>query len=141
MKTGKMIVFAIALLVLLFGSECLAYRTAVIGGIRDGAALGLMLESGPYDNAKLRLGFEANTGNTPGILFIGGKWLLTSIYSRYPMSISGGLVGYLGDNNSDAGPYISLIFERHLDVTPLFLEVGIDVVRSGKLQFQMGYYF
>lgn len=125
----------------MLGSECFAFRPAVIGGIRDGAALGLMLESGSNDNARLRLGFEANTGNTPGILFIGGKWLLTSIYSRYPMFFSGGLVGYLGNNNSDAGPYVSLIFERLFDVVPLFLEVGVDVVRSGKLQFQAGYYF
>jgi hypothetical protein len=56
------------------------------------------------------------------------------------MSISGGLVGYLG-NNATAGPYISLIFDRLLDVSPLFLEVGIDVVKSGRLQFQVGYYF
>lgn len=138
----KTTVIAAVLLVLLFGSQCFAsFRPAVIGGIRDGAALGLMLETGPYDNAKLRFGFEANTGSTPGILFIGGKWLLTSIYSRYPMFVSGGLVGYLGNVNSDAGPYISLIFERLFDITPLFLEVGIDVVRSGRLQFQMGYYF
>ena len=134
-------VFAVVLLVLLFGSQCFAsFRPAVIGGIRDGAALGLMLESGPTNNATLRLGFEANTGSTPGILFVGGKWLLSSIYSRYPMFISGGLVGYLGNTNSDAGPYISLIVERIFDVTPLFLEVGIDVVRSGRLQFQVGYY-
>lgn len=134
------IVIVIALSVLLFGSVGFASSTAVIGGIRDGAALGLMLESGYSDSVKLRFGFEASTSNTPGIAFIGGKWFLSEISSRFPMFLSGGLVGYLG-NNSEAGPYISLIFERFLDVAPLFLEVGVDIVKSGKLQLQAGYYF
>ncbi|MCX5748760.1 MAG: hypothetical protein NTZ10_00730 [Candidatus Saganbacteria bacterium] len=136
----KSLVFAAVLFVLLFGSQCLAFRPAVIGGIRDGAALGIMLESGPANNATLRLGAEISTSNNPGIIFIGGKFFLSNINNRYPMFLSGGLVGYLG-NNSDAGPYISLIFERFLDVTPLFLEVGVDAVRSGRLQLQAGYYF
>jgi len=134
------IFIAAALLALLFGSECLAYKPAVIGGVRDGVALGLMLESETSSNATLRLGFEANTSNTPGIVFVGGKWFLTNIRGVSPMFISGGLVGYLG-NESQAGPYISLIFERFIDVAPLFLECGVDVVKSGRLQLQLGYYF
>ncbi len=137
---SRNIFIAVALLVLLLGSESLAYKPAVIGGIRDGMALGIMAENGLTNGATLRYGFEANTSNTPGIIFIGGKWFLSSVSSRFPMYLSGGLVGYLG-NNSTAGPYISLIFERFLDVTPLFLEVGIDVVHSGRLQFQVGYFF
>ncbi|MCX5751778.1 MAG: hypothetical protein NT099_08990 [Candidatus Saganbacteria bacterium] len=136
----KSIVFAVVLLVLLFVTECFAYTPAVIGGVRDGLALGLMLENGPANGVKLRFGLEANTSNTPGIVFIGGKWFLSNINNRYPMFLSGGAVGYLG-NHSEVGPYISLIFERFFDVTPLFLEVGIDVVKSGKLQLQAGYYF
>lgn len=135
----KMVISAIALIMLL-GSSCLAFQPAIIGGIRDGVALGLMLDSGISNSASLRMGFEANTSNTPGIVFVGGKWFLSNISSRFPMSLSGGLVGYLG-NNAQAGPYISVIFEHFLDVTPLFLEFGIDVVKSGRLQFQAGYYF
>lgn len=132
---------SVALLVLFLGSECLASGPAVIGGVRDGLALGLMMESGLSNSAaSLRFGFEANTSNTPGIVFIGGKWFLSNVSNRFPMFISGGLVGYLG-NDSQAGPYISVIFERFLDVSPLFLEVGIDVVKSGRLQLQAGYYF
>jgi hypothetical protein len=124
----------------LLGSECLASKTAVIGGVRDGVALGLMMESGLSNSATLRLGFEANTSNTPGIIFVGGKWFLRDVNNRFPMFLSGGLVGYLG-NDTAAGPYISLIFERVLDVAPLFVEFGIDVVKSGRLQLQAGYYF
>lgn len=139
MKKG--LIFAAALLVLLLGSECLAFRPAVIGGVRDGTALGLMFERASTSKTALRLGIEANTGNTPVIVFVGGKWFLTNLSGSYPMSLSGGLVGYLGNNHSDAGPYISLVFDRLLDFTPLFLEVGIDVVGSGRLQCQIGYYF
>ncbi|MFA4844671.1 MAG: hypothetical protein WC632_06985 [Candidatus Margulisiibacteriota bacterium] len=134
------IISVVAFMVLLLGSSSLAFQPAVIGGIRDGVALGLMAESGLTNGAALRFGFEANTSNTPGILFVGGKWFLTNIRGGSPMFMSGGLVGYLGDQTS-AGPYISLVFERFLEVTPLFLEVGIDVVKSGRLQFQAGYFF
>lgn len=128
------------LMVFLLASSSLAWQPAVIGGIRDGVALGLMMERSLSSSTALRLGFEANTSNTQGILFVGGKWFLNSLSGGFPMFMSGGLVGYLG-NNAQAGPYISLVFERLLDVTPLFLEVGIDVVKSGRLQFQVGYYF
>jgi len=136
----KSFVFAILILTLMFCSKSFAARSAVIGGIRDGLALGLVMESDFSSGAKLRFGFEANTSNTPGIVFVGGKWFLRDMENRFPMFLSGGLVGYLGDH-TEAGPYISIIFERFLDVTPLFFEFGIDVVKSGRLQCQIGYYF
>jgi len=132
--------FLCALIMLLLGSSSFAAQSAIIGGIRDGAALGLMFESGSINAAKLRLGFEANTSNTPVIVLVGGKWYLSDVSNRFPMFLSAGLVGYLG-NSSEAGPYISVMFERLLAATPLFLEIGIDVVKSGKLQLQVGYYF
>ncbi|MFA5105250.1 MAG: hypothetical protein WC527_08785 [Candidatus Margulisiibacteriota bacterium] len=137
----KNLIVAVALLVIFLGSQCLAFRPAVIGGIRDGAALGFIFERTSTSRTSLRLGIEANTGNTPVILFAGGKWFLSNIQGGYPMYLSGGLVGYLGNNRSNAGPYISIVFERLLEITPLFLEVGIDVAGSGKLQLQVGYYF
>jgi|SRR3989339_827829 len=129
----------VVFILLLLGSSCFAFRPSVIGGIRDGVGLGLMFESDISKNTTLRFGFEANTSNSPGIAFIGGKWFLSNV-GRFPMSLSGGLVGYFG-NNSAAGPCISLVFDRFLDVKPLFLEFGIDVVNSGKLLLQVGYYF
>ncbi|MFA6549223.1 MAG: hypothetical protein WCT39_04755 [Candidatus Margulisiibacteriota bacterium] len=136
----KTIILVTVFISLLWGSSCLASQSAVIGGIRDGVALGLMMENGLSNGTALRFGFEANTSNTPGIVFLGGKWFLRDVVGRFPMYLSGGLVGYLG-NNAEAGPYISLIFNRFLDVAPLFLELGVDVVKSGRLQCQVGYYF
>ena len=136
----KKTVSVVAFIVILLVSSCAASQPAVIGGVRDGLALGLMMENGTSNSTTLRLGFEANTSNTPGIVFVGGKWFISNVGGRFPMSLSDGLVGYLG-NDTTAGPYISLIFDRFLEMSPLFLEVGIDVVKSGRLQFQMGYFF
>jgi hypothetical protein len=137
----KTMIFSAAFVVLLFSSSCFAFQPALIGGIRDGLALGLMLESGPADGATLRMGLEADTTNAPGIVFVGGKWPLRNINSRFPVSLGGGLVGYLGNNSSQAGPYVSVIFDRFLDLSPLSLEFGIDIVNYGRLQCQLGYPF
>ena len=136
----KRMLLVIVLFAFLFASECFAFNPAVIGGVRDGTALGIMFESSGAYNHTLRLGFEASTSNSPGLVFVGGKWFLNNIKGGFPMFLSGGIVGYLG-NNSEVGPYISLIFEHFIDVSPMFLEVGIDVVRTGRLQCQIGYYF
>jgi hypothetical protein len=50
----KIILIVVTLLVVLFSSECLAYQPAVIGGIRDGLALGLMAESSLSGSTALR---------------------------------------------------------------------------------------
>jgi len=140
----KSIISMIAFLILLFSvSSCMAFQStkaAVIGGIRDGAAIGLMLETYITDTTKLKFGLEANTSDTPGIIYVGGKWFLTDINNRFPMFFSVGGVGYLG-NNSTIGPYVSLILERLFGVVPLFFELGVDVVKTGRLQFQAGYFF
>ena len=136
-KTKILLVVSI---ILVMGTSCLASQSAIIGGIRNGVALGIMGEKNLSQSVDLRFGFEANTSNNPGLIFVGGKWFLTNISGRFPLFLSGGLVGYLG-NNTEAGPYISLITEKFFDVQPLFLEFGIDIVNSGKLQLQIGYYF
>ena len=135
---NKLVFFG--LLVIMLGSGSMANSPAVIGGVSDGTALGLVLEGNSIRDFNFRVGFEANTSNSPGIVFGGGKWFLSDMNSRYPMFMSAGLVGYLG-STSDVGPYVSLIFNNFFNVSPLFLEFGIDVVRSGRLQLQLGYYF
>ncbi len=130
----------ISLLIMLFGTAALASVPALIGGLRNGSVLGLMFESGPSNYAKLRMGAEINSSDTPVIVVFGGKWFLNNINNRYPMFMSGGVVSYMG-SNSEAGPYLSLIFEQFIDVTPMFLEIGIDAVRTGRLQCQVGMYF
>ena len=130
----------VALLVLLLGSECLAYKPAVIGGVRDGLALGIMADQNVKPNVGIRFGAEANTGGNPLILFFGGKFHLQNISGRYPMALGLGLVGYFGNQNSQAGVSVSLIFDRPFDLDSFFFEGGIDVVGSGRLQLQAGYY-
>lgn len=139
MKKNIIIVSAIS--ILLMGSLGVAYTPSVIGGVRDGAALGIVLEHGLTNRAAVRLGLEVNTSDSHGIFFLGGKWLVADVNNgRYPMYISGGIIGSLG-NTSEIGPYVSLIFERFLDITPLYFEVGVDSIKTGRLQFQAGYNF
>ncbi|MDD5456808.1 MAG: hypothetical protein PHV30_07230, partial [Candidatus Margulisbacteria bacterium] len=103
-------------------------------------ALGIVMENNAPNYEPLRFGFEANTSNTPVVAFIGGKWFLSNVDSKYPMFMSAGLIGNFG-NNSNVGVFISLIFQRFLDIKPLFLEVGVDAMNSGSVQVQAGYYF
>ncbi|MFA5839563.1 MAG: hypothetical protein WC890_02770 [Candidatus Margulisiibacteriota bacterium] len=138
MKKSKL--FLVVSIIFVMGTSCLASQSAILGGIRNGLALGVMGEKNLSQGTDLRFGLEANTSNNPGIIFVGGKWFLTNISGRFPLFLSGGLVGYLG-NNSEAGPYISLISEKFFDIKPLFIELGIDIANSGKLQLQIGYYF
>ncbi len=137
--------FAVCLLsVLMFslfpavGSLGSTFNPSVIGGVRDGIALGMMGESEISKNASFRFGAEANSSNKPIILFLGGKFFLTNIIDNYPMSFGLGLVGYLG-NKFEAGPSVSLIFDRIFDIRQLSAEFGIDIAGSGKLQLQAEY--
>ena len=115
-----------------------AFQPSVLGGVRGGLALGMMVEAGALKNAVFRMGLEASTANNPIILFLGGKFYLTSIGRRIPMSLGLGLVGYAG-KSSEFGLALSFIFDRAFDIKPLFIEAGVDVVGSGKLQAQVGY--
>lgn len=117
-----------------------AFATVVeiVGGIRDGAAIGLQLESAAARNLTVRGGIEFCTGKQPLIAFLGGKIPLTSL-GRMPLSLGLGVVGYFGGDKTDAGLSLSFIFSRFLEVTPLFLEVGIDVAGQGRLVAQVGY--
>ncbi|MDD4527523.1 MAG: hypothetical protein PHF25_05740 [Candidatus Margulisbacteria bacterium] len=134
--------FTAIVFVCLLGIQVMAYTPAVIGGVRDGTALGLVFESGSRVNdLNIRFGLEATTSNTPGIMFVGGKWFLRDLNNtKLPMFLNLGIVAYLG-NEANVGPYVSIMLERFLDMPDLFLEVGIDIVTSGKLQAQVGYFF
>ncbi|OGC11583.1 hypothetical protein A3K48_03655 [candidate division WOR-1 bacterium RIFOXYA12_FULL_52_29] len=125
---------------LFFSSSVMALSPAVIGGVRGGVALGMMADEEVGTRVGLRFGAEACTGKKPLILFFGGKFYLTNISGRYPLSFGLGLVVYSGgDGNADFGPSVSLIFDRPFDINRLFFEAGIDVADSGKLQLQAGY--
>ncbi len=131
-----------SLLALLILAICSSFAYAVqlelIGGIRDGLALGIMGEQSAARNLNLRYGIEVDTGKQPVIAFIGGKFYLTTLRGGMPLSLGFGFVDYAGDKNSP-GISLSMIFERAFDISPLFIEAGIDVADEGRLQLQVGY--
>ncbi|MFA6169383.1 MAG: hypothetical protein WCW67_04510 [Candidatus Margulisiibacteriota bacterium] len=127
----------ILLVLAITGQASWAIHTAVLGGVRGGAAFGLQLEENLTRNLKYRLGLEATTGNNPLIFFGGGKIGLTEI-DRMPLSLSLGLVAYAGQNSS-LGAAVALVLDRVFSVDPLFIEVGSDVGGEARLVAQIGY--
>jgi hypothetical protein len=125
-------------LLLVVGSLANAAVPEIVGGIRDGAAIGLQLESGVAKNLTLRGALEFDSGSQPVIGCLGVKVPLSAV-GRMPLALGLGLVGYFGNGHSEAGVAVSFIFNRFLDVEPLFLETGIDVAGQGRLQAQLGY--
>lgn len=114
-----------------------AMQPAIIGGVRDGLAIGMMAKQSVAKNVAIRFGAEVNTGSQPIILFFGGKFYLTNM-SGSPMSFGIGAVAYSG-NKTDAGLSASVIFDNAFNVRPLFFEFGIDVANKARLLLQAGY--
>ena len=132
----KIIVVSCLLFVVSFSAW--AMQPELIGGVRDGLAVGMLAESPISRNITLRFGAEANTGKQPIILLFGGKFYLTHVGRRTPMYLGLAAVAYSGET-TDAGIAISLVFNRAFNVDPLFVEAGIDVAGKGRLQLQVGY--
>jgi len=126
------------LFVFLFGCAQAA-QLSVIGGIRDGLALGIMGDQSVAKNLGLRYGIEANTGSQPIIAFLGGKFYLTNLARQLPLSLGVGVVSYVGNGKTTAGLSLSLIIERAFNLPQLFIETGIDACDQGRFQLQLGY--
>ena len=141
----KNLLIVVGVLVFSLGSACLAYSPAIIGGVRNGLGLGIIMEEGSSSTASLRFGAEATTGSNPLCLFIGGKFYLSTINATTPLSLGLGVIGDFGSNNGGnggvVGVSVSAIFDHAFAVQPLFIEAGIDVINSGGLQLQAGYRF
>jgi hypothetical protein len=133
----KVFCLAFALLVLVGAAQ--AVQLELLGGIRDGLAFGVMGETSVARNLGLRYGLEANTGKQPMIAFLGFKFYLTDFRHEMPVSLGMGLVDYFGDKGSNAGISFSLIINRAFNVNSLFIEAGVDVAETGRLQLQVGY--
>lgn len=134
----KKVLLSCFLIVLLFGCAQAA-QLSVLGGIRDGLALGIMGEQGVAKNVALRYGVEADTGSQPVIAFLGGKFYLTNVARQLPLSLGVGIVSYVGNGKSTAGLSLSLIIERAFNLPQLFIETGIDACDQGRFQLQLGY--
>lgn len=131
-------IIVISCLLLVISCSARAMQPIVVGGIRDGLAVGIMAKNSIARNVALRFGVEANTGKQPLIVFFGGKFYLTSMGSS-PMSFGVGAVAYSGGDKTDAGLSLSLIFDRAFNVYPLVFECGVDVADKGRLLAQFGY--
>lgn len=131
----KLIVVSCLLLVV--SCSAWAMQPAIIGGVRDGVAIGMMAKQSVAKNVAIRFGAELNTGKQPMILFFGGKFYLANMGGS-PMSFGIGAVAYAGDK-TDVGVAASVIFDRAFNVSPLFFEFGVDVADKARLQLQAGY--
>jgi len=133
-------IFLLMMISLLLGvGVANAVQLELIGGVRDGLAFGVMGEQNIARNLGLRYGIEADTGKQPVVAFIGGKFYLTDFRREMPISLGAGFVSYLGDKKNDFGLSLSLIINRAFNVKPLFIEAGVDVAETGRLQLQIGY--
>jgi hypothetical protein len=131
-------IITILMLALVLSGSAFAMQPSIIGGIRDGLALGMMIEGPLARNVGFRIGAEGNTGKQPLVAFAGGKFYLGNVgYSSFSFGL--GAVVYAGNNKTDVGIAISAIFNNLMRIKPLFLEVGIDVAGPGRLQAQLGY--
>ncbi len=128
----------VAVSVMLFVSSAFAFQPAIIGGVRDGLAIGIMGSSSIARNVALRVGLEATTGSAPIMAFLGGKFYLGAM-GRMPLSLGLSAVAYAGSSSSEFGFGISAILDRAFGVRPMFLEAGIDIASSAKAQIQVGY--
>jgi len=137
----KKISVILAAVLLLASSQAFAMRMEMVGGIRNGLAIGLLGEEWVNNDFALRLGAEADTGNEGLIFLLGGKFYLTNLGDRTPLYLGLGMVGYVGTTGS-LGLQASAIFDRLFGVRPLFMEAGADfVANSIRLQLQLGYKF
>ncbi|MBU0671901.1 MAG: hypothetical protein KJ732_02605 [Candidatus Margulisbacteria bacterium] len=133
----KIIIVSCLLLVVSFSAG--AMQPEIIGGVRDGMAIGMMADAPVAKNVGIRFGLEGNTGRQPLLLFFGGKFLLTYL-GRSPMYFGLGAVGYTGGSGSTSvGPALSVVFNRAFNVNPMFVEFGGDVADGARLLAQVGY--
>jgi len=132
----KIILALLALFVL--SQVSFAVNMGLIGGIRNGLAGGVQVETGVFPMATFRGALEAQTGDSSVVLYGGGKFSLPKFPVREPVSLGAGIVSYIGQSNSNVGLSLSLIFNDLFD-SPLFGEVGIDFIKEGRLIAQVGY--
>ena len=116
-----------------------AAQLSVLGGVRDGLAVGVIADQGIAHNLGLRYGVEADTGSQPIVAFLGGKFYLTNVGRSMPLSLGLGAVAYVGNGKTNAGLSLSVIIERAFNLPQLFIETGVDACDQGRFQLQLGY--
>ena len=131
----------------LFTQPAWAYHTAIIGGLRDGLALGMLVEQHLIgEKLTARYGLEGSTGDdftfsgdNPFQLSGGLKFQLGKIGRGLPFWGTAGLILYSG-NNPLTGFSLSFIIEEMFNTKPLFVEMGADLMPNyAHIQAQIGY--
>jgi hypothetical protein len=136
MKKIVIVILGLGLLV----TASFALQPEIIGGVRDGLAVGVMIDHQLGKNYGMRIGIEGNTGHQPLILFLGGKFYLGNLAYNTPFSLGLAGVGYMGSGSSNAlGFGISGIINNAFGIKPMFVEFGVDVVGSARGLLQVGY--
>ena len=138
--------FIVSCLLLAVSSMAWAWHTAMLGGYRDGYAMGVRTENRFTDRWEGRFGIEGSTGqdlyltgDNPFILFGTMNYYLGDL-RHSKVSLCSGLVAYTGDS-SMTGISLSLLFDHALPNTDsIFVELGSDIM-NGKpyLNAQVGY--
>jgi len=133
-------VMAIILGLLLLIGSSFALQPEIVGGVRDGLAVGIMTDHQMGRNWGMRMGVEATTGKQPLILFLGGKFYLSNISYNSLLSLGVHVVGYMGSTSSNnVGFGVSGIINNAFGVKPMFVELGVDVVGTARGVVQLGY--
>ena len=139
-------VMVVGLLGGLVVGQAAAWHTAMLGGYRDGFALGMRVENRFSERWEGRVGIEGSTGqdlyltgDNPFIMFGTVNYYLGNL-RHSQVSLCGGLAAYSGDSPM-SGVSLSLLFDRPLEnADSLFVELGTDIM-NGKpyLNAQVGY--
>jgi hypothetical protein len=133
--------------VMLFCGSSWAYHSSIIGGMRDGLALGMKVEEISLGSVSLNFDVQATSGedlsfagDNPFVLSGAAKFDFAEIGPRkIPTSLELGLVGYFG-NRTEQGTYLAMIFDKIYGVDPLSLEMGFDYFGDhGHVTLQLGY--
>jgi hypothetical protein len=137
--------FTAILTVLLLSGIALADHTSIIGGFRDGMALGMRVDYHLNDRFILHSGLEASTGedftadgDNPLVLFAGGRTPIGKFgWSPVFWGLEG--VGNFGVN-TELGFSTYLVWENLYQQEPLYLQAGLDnFSRHSHVIVQLGY--
>jgi len=133
-------IFTVILGLLLLVGSSFALQPEIVGGVRDGLAVGIMTDHQMGRSWGMRMGVEATTGKQPLILFLGGKFYLSNISYNSLLSLGVHVVGYMGStSNNNVGFGVSGIINNAFGVKPMFVELGVDVVGTARGVVQLGY--
>jgi hypothetical protein len=137
-------------LILLLSQSAWGFHTAMIGGVRDGLALGLQVSNHLLgDNLMGRFILAGSTGTDSALTGENPLQLALGLKTRLYRDLWGTIGGiyYSGSSPyasgvSMAGLSLSFMYEDAFDIDPLFFEAGADLMSDhSHVVFMAGYRF